>query len=128
TSLAQDAWRRAGVADRIELRLGPAVDTLRTLPAEPHVDLVFLDADKTGYINYWEQLVPRLRSGGLLVADNVFYGGAVVNCSEEGNAAAMRAFNDHARDDSRMETVMLPIADGVTLARKRPPSAGEATE
>ncbi|MFJ1455267.1 O-methyltransferase [Nocardia sp. N2S4-5] len=119
TSLAREAWARAGVADRIDVRLGRAIDTLALLPRQPVIDLAFVDADKVGYIDYWEQLVPRLRPGGMLVVDNVFYGGAVVNTAAEGNAAAIRAFNEHAAVDPRTDVVMLPLADGVTLARKR---------
>jgi caffeoyl-CoA O-methyltransferase len=118
TSIGRQAWQRAGMHDLVDLRLGPAAKTLASLATEPGVDLAFIDADKTGYIGYWEQLVPRLRPGGLIVVDNVFYGGAVVDTDAVGNAAAIRAFNDHARDDSRMELVMLPVADGLTLARK----------
>jgi caffeoyl-CoA O-methyltransferase len=119
TSIAQEAWCEAGVEDRIELRLGPAAATLRALPSEPEIDLVFLDADKPGYADYWEQLVPRVRPGGLLLADNVLYAGEVVDPGAEGNAVAIRAFNDRVRDDRRVESVMLPIADGLTIARKR---------
>ena len=124
TDIARAAWRRAGLSDRIELRLGPAAETLASLPEEPDIDLAFIDADKPGYIGYWEQLVPRLRPGGLIVADNVFYGGAAVDPSAVGNASAIRAFNDHVSADVRVEQVMLPIADGVTLARKLPLSFG----
>lgn len=117
--IARDAWQAAGVADRIELRLGPAAETLRALPPEPLIDLVFLDADKPGYRDYWEQLVPRVRPGGLLLADNVLYGGAVASPDATGNAHAIRAFNDQVRADDRVEAVLLPIADGLTIARKR---------
>ncbi|WP_036567495.1 O-methyltransferase [Nocardia sp. BMG51109] len=116
--IAQDAWRDAGVADRIELRLGPAAETLRGLPETANIDLVFLDADKVGYIDYWEQLVPRLRPGGVLLADNVFYYGEAADDEPVGNAAAIDAFNRHVRADDRVDSVMLPIADGLTLARK----------
>ncbi len=77
TALARDAWGRAGVADRIDLRIGPALETLRALPAEPEVDLAFIDADKENYIAYWDELVPRIRPGGLIVSDNVFFHGQV---------------------------------------------------
>ncbi|RNL83239.1 O-methyltransferase [Halostreptopolyspora alba] len=117
--IAQEAWRTAGVADRIDLRIGPAIETLRTLPQEPLIDLVFIDADKPGYIEYWELLVPRVRPGGLLIADNVLYGGEAADPRATGNARAIRAFNDRVRDDGRVEAVMLPIADGLTIARKR---------
>ncbi|EQD81582.1 caffeoyl-CoA O-methyltransferase [Saccharopolyspora erythraea NRRL 2338] len=119
TSVARRYWERAGVAERIDLRLAPALDTLRALPREPAVDLAFIDADKPGYVDYWEELVPRMRAGGLLIADNVLYHGGVVEPGAEGNAAAIRRFNEHVLADDRVEQVMLGIADGVTLARRR---------
>ncbi|NGN69827.1 O-methyltransferase [Streptomyces sp. A7024] len=119
TAYAQEAWEKAGVADRVELRIGPALDTLRALPTEPHIDLAYLDADKKGYIAYWEELVPRLRPGGLIVADNVLYHGDVVDPQAVAGGAAIRAFNDHVAADARMEAVLLTVADGLTLARKR---------
>jgi caffeoyl-CoA O-methyltransferase len=120
TGLAREFWTRAGVADRIELRLGPAVETLRALPAEPHLDLAFIDADKPGYIAYWEELVPRMRPGALLLVDNTLFSGQVIEEFPGEKAAAVHAFNEHARKDERVELVMLPIADGLTLARKLP--------
>ncbi|NJP99565.1 O-methyltransferase [Streptomyces zingiberis] len=119
TALARAAWTEAGVADRIDLRIGPALDTLRALPREPGVDLAFIDADKENNINYWEELVPRTRPGGLLAVDNVFLHGRVTDEKATGAAAAVREFNDHALADERVETVMLSVADGLTLARKR---------
>ncbi|MEW1659410.1 MULTISPECIES: O-methyltransferase [unclassified Streptomyces] len=119
TAYGREAWAQAGVADRIELRIAPALETLRAMPAAPHIDLVYLDADKAGYIGYWEELVPRLRPGGLLVADNVLYHGAVTDPAATGPALAIREFNDHVLQDARMEAVLLTVADGVTLARKR---------
>jgi caffeoyl-CoA O-methyltransferase len=120
TALARRAWARAGLADRIELRLAPAIETLRALPADEHVDLVFIDADKTGYLDYWQELVPRVRPGGLLLADNVLWGGAIVDGGDDSaNAVALRAFNDAVAADARVECVVLPAFDGLTLARKR---------
>ncbi|MGW1195186.1 O-methyltransferase [Streptomyces sp. NPDC002536] len=119
TAHARRAWAEAGVADRIELRIAPALDSLRALPAEPHLDLAFLDANKDDYIAYWEEIVPRLRVGGLLVVDNVLFKGTVVDPSvTAGPGADVRAFNEHAAKDGRMESVMLTVADGVTLARR----------
>ena len=119
TALARRAWARAGVADRIELRLAPAVETLRALPADEPIDLVFIDADKTGYPDYWRELVPRVRPGGLLLADNVLWGGAIVDDGDESaNAVALRAFNDLVATDDRVECVVLPAFDGLTIARK----------
>ncbi|WP_030155368.1 O-methyltransferase [Streptomyces sp. NRRL S-244] len=119
TSIAQEAWKAAGVDDRIELVIAPALEMLRALPPDPVIDLVFLDADKPGYRAYWDELVPRLRPGGLILADNVLYGGEAVDAGARGNALAIREFNAHVRADGRVESVMLPIADGLTLARKR---------
>ncbi|HEX5566846.1 MAG TPA: class I SAM-dependent methyltransferase [Streptomyces sp.] len=118
TAYGRQAWARAKVADRIDLRIAPALQTLRSLPAEPEIDLVYLDADKENYINYWEEVVPRLRPGGLVVADNVLYHGKVADPDATGAAAAIRAFNDHVAADKRTEAVLLTVADGVTLARK----------
>ncbi|MEU7134106.1 O-methyltransferase [Streptomyces sp. NPDC046261] len=119
TAHARQAWATAGIADRIDLRIAPAADSLRALPAEPHIDLAFLDANKDGYIDYWEQLVPRLRPGGLIVVDNVLFMGQVADPSvTDGTAAHVRAFNEHVAADRRMESVMLTVADGLTLARR----------
>jgi caffeoyl-CoA O-methyltransferase len=120
TSVARRYWERAGVADRIELRLAPALDTLRELPADAALDFSFIDADKEGYIGYWEELVPRTRPGGVILVDNVLWNGEVVDAdATSAGTQAIRAFNDHASADDRVELVMLPIADGLTLARKK---------
>ncbi|MDJ0462912.1 O-methyltransferase [Streptomyces sp. H27-C3] len=119
TAYGREAWAKAGVADRVELRIGSALDTLRAMPAEPHIDFAYLDADKANYVPYWEELVPRMRQGGVIAADNVLYGGGVVDPGATGGAAAIREFNDRVSADERMESVMLPVADGLTLSRKR---------
>ncbi|GAA2653001.1 class I SAM-dependent methyltransferase [Streptomyces aculeolatus] len=119
TAYAREAWEKGGVADRVELRIGPAADSLRAMPAEPHIDLAYLDADKPGYIEYWEELVPRMRPGGLVVADNVLFHGRVTDPAATGGAAAIRAFNDHVAADARMDSVLLTVADGLTVARRR---------
>jgi caffeoyl-CoA O-methyltransferase len=120
TAVARRHWEAAGVTDRIELRLGPAIDTLRALPAAPTVDLVFIDADKTGYIDYWTELVPRVRPGGVLLVDNTLQFGAVVDASNtKEQVEAIRRFNDHAAADGRVELVLLPVSDGLTMAVKR---------
>ncbi|MES4901580.1 MULTISPECIES: class I SAM-dependent methyltransferase [unclassified Streptomyces] len=119
TAYGRDAWAKAGVADRIDLRIAPALDTLRAMPAEPHIDLAYLDADKGNYIAYWDELVPRMSPGGLIVADNVFFHGSVVDPEATGSGAAIKAFNEHVAADDRMESVMLTVADGLTLARRR---------
>lgn len=120
TAIARRHWAAAGVADRIELRLGPALDTLRALPTEPYLDLAFIDADKAGYIDYWEALVPRIRPDGIVLVDNVFFHEDVLQeAPEHPNAQAIKAFNAHARADRRMDVSMLAVADGLTLACKR---------
>jgi caffeoyl-CoA O-methyltransferase len=118
TSVARRYWDRAGVSDRIELRIGPAAERLRELPTEPYLDMSFIDADKTGYPTYWEELVPRTRPGGLIVVDNVLRDGRVLAPRDDSDEAIVR-FNDIAVRDERVEVVMLPIADGLTLARRR---------
>lgn len=121
TAVAQRAWERAGLTERIELRLAPALDTLRSLPEDPHLDLAFVDADKPGYVAYYDELVPRLRPGGLLLADNVLWMGLVTDPTATDEATeAIRRFNDHVRDDPRMESLILPVADGLTVARRLP--------
>lgn len=120
TAIAQRAWERAGLTDRIELRLGPALDTLRALPTDPVIDLAFVDADKPNYLAYYDELVPRLRPGGLLCADNTLWSGAVADpAADDANTVALREFNDHVAGDERVESYILPIADGLTLVRKR---------
>jgi caffeoyl-CoA O-methyltransferase len=120
TSVARRYWAEAGVADRIELRLAPAIDTLRALPDAASIDLVFIDADKGGYVDYWDELVPRVRSGGVLLIDNTLQGGAVVDPAASGEmVVAIRRFNAHAAADPRVELVLLPVSDGLTMAVKR---------
>jgi caffeoyl-CoA O-methyltransferase len=120
TAIAKRAWERAGLSDRIQLRLDPAIKTLRSLPTDADIDLVFIDADKPGYISYWDELVPRVRQGGVLLADNVLWSGDIVDDSvDDPNAVALRAFNDRVAADDRVEVVVLPAFDGLTIARKR---------
>jgi len=120
TALARQAWQRAGVADRITLRIAPALETLRSLPAEPYLDLAFVDADKPGYRAYAEELIPRLRPGGLLLVDNVLWGGSVLDPeSDRRDVEHIRAFNDWLAAEPRVESVLLPIADGLSVARRR---------
>jgi caffeoyl-CoA O-methyltransferase len=119
TALARKAWDRAGLADRIELRIAPAIETLRALPPDADIDLVFIDADKPGYVDYWEELVPRVRPGGLLLADNVLWSGRIHDPSvDDPNTEALRAFNERVAADGRVETVIIPAFDGLTLARR----------
>ncbi|MEU9719011.1 O-methyltransferase [Streptomyces sp. NPDC047976] len=119
TAYGREAWAAAGVADRIDLRIAPALDTLRAMPAEPHIDMAYVDADKENQILYWEELVPRLRPGGLIVTDNTLYHGTVLDESPQSRGASVRAFNEHAKADTRMDSVLLAISDGLTLSRKR---------
>lgn len=117
---ARAAWADAGLADRIDLVIAPAAETLAALPEDTVVDLAFIDADKEGYVEYFELLVPRLRPGGLLVADNVLWSGAVVDPGATDAATeAIRRFNRHAAADPRVETVMLPVADGILVCMRR---------
>ncbi len=120
TSIARRHWAAAGIADRIDLRIAPAVETLRALPDDATIDLAFVDADKPNYVDYYEALVPRLRPNGVLLADNVLWSGRVVDASaDDDNTEALRAFNDHVAADDRVDVVMLPISDGLTFVRKR---------
>ncbi|TCB99812.1 O-methyltransferase [Micromonospora zingiberis] len=116
TSVARRYWARAGVADRIDLRIGPAGDRLRELPNERYLDFAFIDADKTGYPVYWAELVPRMRPGGVIAVDNVLRHGRVI-APQSADDRAIAAFNDDVLADVRVDAVMLPIADGLTLAR-----------
>jgi caffeoyl-CoA O-methyltransferase len=122
TAIARRFWDEAGLAERIDLRLGPALDTLGELPESDPFDFAFIDADKGNYPRYYEECMRLLRPGGLIAIDNVFYGGAVVadrDRSDRGRfAAEMREVNDRIAADERVLSTMLGIADGVTLALK----------
>jgi caffeoyl-CoA O-methyltransferase len=120
TAIGRRAWGAAGVADRIDLRIAPALQTLAALPADTTFDLAFIDADKPNYPNYFEALLPKMRDNGAILVDNVLWDGRVVRPdADDENTVAIRAFNDKVANDTRVDTVMLPIADGLTLARKR---------
>jgi caffeoyl-CoA O-methyltransferase len=120
TSVARKYWEMAGLTSRIELRLGPAAETLARLPADEVYDLAFIDADKTGYVGYWDAVLPRIRPGGIVLVDNTLAHGRVVDAdSQDPYVQGIRAFNDHAIADERVELVLLPVGDGLTLARKR---------
>jgi caffeoyl-CoA O-methyltransferase len=121
TAIARRAWERAGVADRIELRIGPALDTLRTLPREETIDVAFIDADKPNYVNYYGELLPRLRVGGLILADNTLWSGRVADppaTDDADNLIALRRFNDHVAADDSVANYILPVADGLTVIVK----------
>jgi caffeoyl-CoA O-methyltransferase len=130
TSIARPYWREAGVEEKIDLRLAPATDTLDGLLRDGHggtFDLAYIDADKTGYLGYYERVVTLLRPGGILAADNVLYAGRVVDPAFNGDdaTAALRAFTGRVRDDARVWSTLLPIRDGLTLAvKKKAPDSG----
>ena len=122
TRVGRPYWERAGVAQRIDLRIAPALETLDALAKERtgDFDLAFIDADKSNYRPYCEALAGLVRPNGLIVVDNVLWGGAVVDPANQAeNTLAIRAFNTWASNDKRFEPVMLPISDGLTLLRVR---------
>ena len=123
TAIARKYFERAGMADRIELRVAPALETLRAMDLHEQFDFAFIDADKTSYSDYFAEILPRTRPGGLILFDNVLWGGGVVDVTNtrEGTQA-IRALNDQIRDDPRIESVMLAVSDGLTIARKRDPA------
>ncbi len=119
TSIARRAWQDAGVADRIELQIGPALHGLQALPETEAIDLAFIDADKVGYVDYYEELVPRLRSGGVILADNTLWSGRIVDDdAQDDDVRALRHYNDHAATDPRVRTTVLTVGDGITLSQK----------
>ena len=121
TAIAREHWERAGVADRIELRIGPALETLAALPPGETFDLAFVDADKVNYTAYYEALLPRLRPGGLLMVDNTLWGGAVLDETDQSaDTAGIRAVNERIAADPRVRVVLLPIGDGLTIAQRLP--------
>jgi predicted O-methyltransferase YrrM len=123
TTLARRYWGEAGVAEKIDLRIAPAVETLDQLLAageEGTFDFAFIDADKAGYDGYYERLLRLVRPGGLIALDNMLWGGAVLDeDSDDGDTKAIRALNAKLATDDRVSLCLLPIADGVTLARRR---------
>ncbi|MGC7102883.1 O-methyltransferase [Amycolatopsis lurida] len=120
--IGREFWNRAGVGDRIEVRIGDAAQTLADLRSnqEAPFDLVFIDADKAGYSKYFENVLPLVRPGGLIVFDNVLFFGRVVDpaCHDQ-DTAAIREVNELLRTDDRVEVCVLAVADGMTLARKK---------
>lgn len=129
TDIAKPYWEEAGVADRIDLRIGPAAETLEGMLAdgqEGTFDFGFVDADKDGYPGYYEQGLGLLRPGGVLAFDNAFMGGSVADpASDEPGSAALRALNARAFEDERVDASLLPIGDGLLLVRKLPAEAGQ---
>ncbi len=119
TNVGKPFWQKAGVAGKIDLRIAPALETLRALPEEPTTDLAFIDADKPAYIDYFESLLPRMRPGGVILVDNVLWMGRVADpTSDDDQTLAIRRFNDHVAADPRVDCVMLPISDGLRFLRK----------
>ena len=123
TSMAMRYWEQAGIVDKIDLRLAPALETLDGLLQEERAgsfDMAFIDADKENYLNYYERCLELIRVGGLIMVDNVLWGGSVVDVSnQKSDTVAIREFNEHVQRDSRVDISLVPIGDGLTLARKR---------
>jgi caffeoyl-CoA O-methyltransferase len=122
TRIGRPFWAEAGVAAKIDLRLGPALATLDAQLAEGAAgsfDFAFIDADKSAYDAYYERCLALLRHGGLIAIDNVLWGGSVARPAEDADTQALQALNDKIHRDERVDIAMLPIGDGVTLARKR---------
>ncbi len=117
-SVGRPFWERAGVADRIEVVIGPAAETLAGFRPDGPIDFAFIDADKTGYRTYYDILLPLMRPGGVIAFDNSLYFGAVLTDSDDPDTAAIKALNDHVAADPRVETVLLNVGDGLLLARK----------
>ncbi len=116
TAIAQEFWKKSPHGKKIELRLGPALETIRKVRGP--LDLVFIDADKTNYLNYWKACLPKMRRGGLLVADNVLWSGKVLRPRDAATRAIV-AFNRYVAKDPHVEAVMLTVRDGITLACKK---------
>ena len=120
TAIGRRYWEKAGVSHKIRLQIAPAEQTIASLPERETFDLAFIDADKTGYQGYYEALLERLRPGGLIVVDNVLWGGSVVDLEKNDESTkAIRAFNDAVAGDERVDRVMISVSDGLTLVRKR---------
>ncbi len=119
TTIARAAWQEAGLADRIELRLGPGLETLRALPSGEQFDFAFIDADKTGYAQYYEEVLTRLRPGGLILLDNMLQDGRVVaDLADDQDVAAICSVNDAIAADPRVKVVLIPMGDGVSIVQK----------
>ncbi len=118
SAVGRPYWEKAGVAEKIDLKIAPAIETLQSLPDDDPFDLAFIDADKDNYISYYEGLLRVMRPGGLILVDNVLlFGMAADSNTKNPMALAIRSFNDHVVDDARVECVMLAISDGLTLLR-----------
>jgi caffeoyl-CoA O-methyltransferase len=120
TSLARHYWEKAGLSGKITLKLGPALETLRALPAHEMFDFGFIDADKANQSAYYDEILQRLRANGLILIDNVLWNGEVLNQrNRTADTRSIRELNDFLPKDNRAEAVMLPIADGITICRKK---------
>lgn len=121
TRVGQAYWKQAGVAEKIDLRIAPALDTLNDLQEEAGTfDFAFIDADKVNYLQYYELILNLLRPGGIVLIDNVLWSGSVADDNnQEESTQAIRAVNAHIHADNRVDISMLPVGDGLTLARKR---------
>ena len=120
TPIARRYWEKAGLSHKITLKLAPALDTLRALPGNAIFDFAFIDADKSNHRNYYEEILKRLRPNGLILIDNVLWNGEVLNRhNQTADTRAIRELNDFLPSDNRVDMVMLPIADGITICRKK---------
>jgi caffeoyl-CoA O-methyltransferase len=120
TSLGRRYWERAGVANKITLKLAPAAETLKALPASHTFDFAFIDADKSNYATYYEEILKRMRPSGLILLDNVLWSGRIMDESvQDTDTQALRKLNDFIAKDTRVEAVMLAVADGLTIVRKK---------
>lgn len=120
TAIAREHWAMAGVSDRIDLLIGPALDTIAALPGDLRFDLAFIDADKANYANYFDALLPRITDTGLILVDNTLWSRQVLDpTATESDTLALRAFNDKVAADDRVSCVILPIGDGVTMLQRR---------
>ncbi len=120
TTIARQAWSRAGVDDRIDLVIAPARETLRALPRDETVDLAFIDADKGSYSEYYEEILLRMRPNAVLFVDNTLWSGAVLDPADSGaDTLAIKLFNEKLATDDRVDVVLLTIGDGLTMVRKR---------
>lgn len=117
TGIAEQFWRQANVADRIDLKIGPALETLTTLNLPTPLDLVFVDALKSEYQEYFEAVLPMVRPNGLILFDNMLWGGSVIDADKDESGESLDALNRQLANDPRVETVLLPIADGIQMCR-----------
>jgi caffeoyl-CoA O-methyltransferase len=116
---AREHLREAGLEGKVEIRIGPALDTLRAMDGSEQFDFAFIDAAKTEYSDYFEETLPRVRRGGLIMLDNMMSGGRVLDPGDSESAQAIAALNDRLALDERVDVALLGLADGITLARKR---------